>query len=1436
MTYFCDDIPGGLKAVLPAILFFSLLFTARGQVTPDGEGTVYVNHQASGNGSSWGNAVKTLSDALSAAQTNANIRTIKIAQGTYYPTGDQSSTDRAASFTINRGGLKVYGGYNAASGVRNTRIYPTVLSGNIGDPASLIDNSEVVMSIGATRVDGDSVVVDGMTIQDTYGQAGILIQTNYNPHIMLRNNRVVKNYSIAGGGGILVNDSRPTIQDTFFELNRAEGNGGAIRVSVQRVDGTHVKGCQFTKNGAENGGAIAVYWFSGFSGGRNVVLEKCIFSENSADLKGGAVDNTGGILAVRECEFEKNTANIEGGALYIHSQYDDNNIVENCLFKENASGNGGAIFANKSLISLRYCEFEGNAAADKGGAVFNTKLLEGSQISGCAFNENIAVWDGGALYNTETQIDLEGCSFNRNNAGARGGAIANEKLINGSSIWECTFVENSAVSQAGGAIRFADNSAADIAGCVFERNKAKNYGGGIDIQKSSGIRISQSRLDGNEAAVGGAIMVSESENIGMVNTIIRANKSVSSSTVHVLFSGFVAINCQLTGNYAGNGGALGVIGAASTAQLVSCTVTGNRSDEFGVIAAGNSGFLSISNCIVVGNSRNITSAELGGSHTVNHSVVEEGHGGSGNVLYQSPASLFRNPVNYSLAPTISGDYTLVPASAGINLGDNAAVPAQVATDLAGNRRIYGGTVDMGAYEYQGPPLSVQEIFVDANARGEGSGLSWNDAMVSLSAALNLARDRPQLHTIHVSGVTAYYPTKGTNRDSAFVLPPRGIRLLGGYDVRTGRRHPTEFPTELTGNIGDSDTMDDNSYHVMVIAGLGADSTIVDGFIISDGRAVGSGPFSYNGFETYRDWGGGVFVTNDTGPGKVVFRNCLISGNSATTYGGGISNYNTSLAVVNSVFFGNRANFGGGLSHIPKVDNTISPVVTQCTFAGNYAGSRGGGIDNFANSGLSLVNTLIYANGSGLGGATAAGLGGSAAMTYAARYSLIQGRVGGSAGNVDGTIDYPEMFPLGLHFSEAPTTNGRYALARKSPAVDKGSNAAAAGIATDLSANPRILEGQVDIGAYEFRCEEFLQADELKTTVSVSRGQTVFIRRYCEEAGVIQSQPFIGFTGALTVQSWLSDENVIVQGPARFVRRYHAVTAGSSSGLVTVTFYYSNADFKAYNLAYGNANNARLPDVDDVYPEMGNIRMLKYFGPGSETGLPGTYPGVWTALPVQVSWDGEHHLWKVTFQTDSFSGFFVTGQSEGALPVTLLSFKAEKQENTVQLTWQTTEEKDLSHFEVERSADARNWKAIGTVKGKVVSVPTDHGSYAFSDNSPLSTLNFQLSTLAYYRLKIVDIDGTFSYSFIESVWFIDSSLSVNTYPNPSRRGVATLKVNGIVPTGIDVYDQAGRRTGIRAEAEGRGIYALNFSNASPGIYTVVVTHSSGILTKKQVIKD
>ena len=90
---------------------------------------------------------------------------------------------------------------------------------------------------------------------------------------------------------------------------------------------------------------------------------------------------------------------------------------------------------------------------------------------------------------------------------------------------------------------------------------------------------------------------------------------------------------------------------------------------------------------------------VGGAPDVTYSIVAGGQAGTGNL---SANPLFIATDNLRLQAT----------SPAINSGSNAAVPPGVTTDLDGNPRVVGGTVDMGVYEWQqltsGPPLSFGE--------------------------------------------------------------------------------------------------------------------------------------------------------------------------------------------------------------------------------------------------------------------------------------------------------------------------------------------------------------------------------------------------------------------------------------------------------------------------------------------------------------------------------------------------------------------------------------------------------------------------------------------------------------------------------------------------------------------------------------------------------
>jgi pectin methylesterase-like acyl-CoA thioesterase len=120
--------------------------------------------------------------------------------------------------------------------------------------------------------------------------------------------------------------------------------------------------------------------------------------------------------------------------------------------------------------------------------------------------------------------------------------------------------------------------------------------------------------------------------------------------------------------------------------------------------------------------------------------------------------------------------------------------------------------------------------------------------------------------------------------------------------------------------------------------------------------------------------------------------------------------------------------------------------------------------------------------------------------------------------------------------------------------------------------------------------------------------------------------------------------------------------------------------------------------------------------------------------------------------------FFKGLASPVIPLSILDIKAEKfNNNTNRVFWATADEKNVSHFETERSTDAQNFAVIGTTKANGNS--NIRYDYTFIDPQPQQGHN-------YYRLKMVDADGSFTHTKIVSVDNTNGKSSkTKVFPNP-----------------------------------------------------------------------
>lgn len=161
----------------------------------------------------------------------------------------------------------------------------------------------------------------------------------------------------------------------------------------------------------------------------------------------------------------------------------------------------------------------------------------------------------------------------------------------------------------------------------------------------------------------------------------------------------------------------------------------------------------------------------------------------------------------------------------------------------------------------------------------------------------------------------------------------------------------------------------------------------------------------------------------------------------------------------------------------------------------------------------------------------------------------------------------------------------------------------------------------------------------------------------------------------------------------------------------------------------------------------------------------------------------------------------------SLPIELLTFTGKCEDNHVDLKWVTATETNNAYFTIEKSIDAINWAVISTIKGAGNSV--NKINYAYSD---LKSSN----EIAYYRLKQIDIDGSFKYSEIVDVDCNDNSTALIIFPNPSN-GLFyfSKKGNKISVNSMEIYNTLGER--IYKSYEEQSI--LDMSNIDKGVYFI-----------------
>ena len=488
-------------------------------------------------------------------------------------------------------------------------------------------------------------------------------------------------------------------------------------------------------------------------------------------------------------------------------------------------------------------------------------------------------------------------------------------------------------------------------------------GGGIYISGDNtgggNFRIERCFLFNNYATQGGAVYVSSevlNPNNGesLINQCVVYNNAAGErSAVENQGGGIYLAGAATVVNTSVFNNVNGGLRISSGSKVVNSTIarntgagvdmtetpSGTNTNVYNSIIWGNT-FLSVENQPGFKNSAfhevTVTDADAGTDDNGNVYVAKENRDEAAGPMFDAPSvkTSYDRDFNWRQTAYPLGSWNVLEGSVMIDKGNDAHQQDVYGTeDMAGNTRVSGGAIDIGAYEYQYLPES-RIRYVKPTATGTGDGSSWDNASGNIQNMIDELANNANGQAGEVWVAAGIYTPQsqlisGTAYSASFRMRD-GISVYGGFNAdkpesskldRAKGTMPWDFTNETILQAAYYDhndfswtnnkwTLTSDSRHVVWFAPMPGESaftnvTTLDGVTIQGGYAQGG-----TGLDDFKtDRGGGVYMDG----ANAYLSNCIVKENYATGNGGGV--YLKNGRVQTSLIYNNNADADGGAVYV-----------------------------------------------------------------------------------------------------------------------------------------------------------------------------------------------------------------------------------------------------------------------------------------------------------------------------------------------------------------------------------------------------------------------------------------------------------------------------------------------------------------------------------------